>query len=674
MRSRNDRQGSITGLPDGVAEQIAAHELWLASEGGDGEQVNFVGQDLTNKDISKRDLRRSNFERADFSGAFVAGTDFRGAILRLANFKNANVKDVNFTEADLRDANFSDVRGLTAEQLMRANLAGATLPDAVKSFDGLAHVHDSAGIARPLFLLNLAFCIYAIAVISSTTDAAMLTNARSSILPDISTPIPTKGFYYIFPAMLFSVYIYFHVHIEQIIFDIMRLPSVFPDGIPITRKIYPWILLILLARDVSNREKIISDGFSRTRTITNLVVVALAWWLTPLTLALVWLKFLPTHDWYGAIWIILLTIGAVSGGGIGIQSLRLGRTHPGFAEADLNPWRSRIRRGNEVRYALTATIGVFMVAVTYGAFYGARGEGVSALNPKSWSPAMLNAIGLSAFANFKDIEVSTRDSDTNEVRGAELAGRDMAFIIADNAFMEKANLRNANLSGATLQGANLGSADASSANLRSATARDSDFSNANLRGAVLDKSLLNNANFDFATLSEASFVDVNMSAASLHCARANETDFKLSDLRTIRGVKARFDRAEMNGADLTGAKLPFGNFQFAVMSQTTLHSTNFDHADFSNADLSNAIMTSASFREADFTGAIFFESKSAKATQPPSYLPDFSGADLEFAIGVTQSFLDGACGDENTRLPENLFIQTCSGRTIELIESPCPDE
>ena len=299
-----------------VIQRVEAHEQWLASNGEQGQQGDFTGEDLSGIDLRGKNLRqaifeRADLERADLEGASVAGAKFGGAILRLANLRDANVKDTNFTEADLRDADLSEVRGLTAEQLMRANLAGAKLPEPIRSFDGLAHVEATAGIARPLFLLNLILCIYAIAVITSTTDAALLTNAPSSVLPDINTPIPTKGFYYFAPAILLGVYIYFQVHIEQIMQDITRLPVVFPDGIPITRKIYPWIILRLLARNVVGKQKVLSGEVTNLRIFVNLLLIALAWWLTPVTLVLIWLHFIPAHDWYGAIWIIALTVGSV---------------------------------------------------------------------------------------------------------------------------------------------------------------------------------------------------------------------------------------------------------------------------------------------------------------------------------------------------------------------------
>ncbi len=663
-----------------VIQRVEAHEQWLASNGEQGQQGDFTGEDLSGIDLRGKNLRqavfeRADLERADLEGASLAGAKFGGAILRLANLRDSNVKNTNFTEADLRDADLSEVRGLTAEQLMRAKLAGAKLPEPIRSFDGLAHVEATAGIARPLFLLNLILCIYAIAVITSTTDAALLTNAPSSVLPDINTPIPTKGFYYVVPAILFGVYIYFQAHIEQILQDIMRLPVVFPDGIPITRKIYPWIILRLLARNVVGKQKVLSGEVTNLRISVNLLLIALAWWLTPVTLVMIWLKFIPSHDWYGAIWMIALTVGSVSAGGFGIQSLGLGRSHPGFASADLHPWRMKLRRGNVVRYSVTASVGIAMLAITYGAYHGARASGAGAVDPKSWTPVLLKSIGLRAFADFSGVDVSRRAGvDGKGVVGAELAGRDLEFVNARNAYMENADLRATNLTGAILEGANLRSATLSYAILAEVDAKRANFAHANLRGALLNNANLSGANFDFATLSEARLSQANLKAASLRCTRAHLAVFDGADLRSVVAPKARFNQARFVEADLNGGSFTSANFESADLTGANLHRAIFDHARLIYAELSDATMTAASFRHADFTGANLFGVRFAKPTQPPSFYPDFSGADLEFSKGLTQDLLDRACGDDSTRLPDGLSIQSCLPRTPRDPEPSCATE
>lgn len=106
--------------------------------------------DFRGKDLSFEDL-----EEADLSNQNLQGTDFTGANLSRANLENADVREAIFTEADMQDADLTGVIGLTAHQMMRANLAGAKLPEAIAAFDGLDHVEATAGITRPLFILNV---------------------------------------------------------------------------------------------------------------------------------------------------------------------------------------------------------------------------------------------------------------------------------------------------------------------------------------------------------------------------------------------------------------------------------------------------------------------------------------------------------------------------------------
>jgi uncharacterized protein YjbI with pentapeptide repeats len=67
-------------------------------------------------------------------------------------------------------------------------------------------------------------------------------------------------------------------------------------------------------------------------------------------------------------------------------------------------------------------------------------------------------------------------------------------------------------------------------------------------------------------------------------------------------------------------------------------------ADFSSANLRGTRANRANFAGADFR------------------LANLSSADFSGVIGLSRSVLDGACGDENTKLPDGLTVPTCRGR------------
>ena len=68
-----------------VIQRVEAHEQWLASNGEQGQQGDFTGEDLSGIDLRGKNLRqaifeRADLERADLEGASLAGATFRGAI------------------------------------------------------------------------------------------------------------------------------------------------------------------------------------------------------------------------------------------------------------------------------------------------------------------------------------------------------------------------------------------------------------------------------------------------------------------------------------------------------------------------------------------------------------------------------------------------------------------
>jgi len=88
---------------------LAAHALWLTSEGNQGCRANLTGASLAGCELSGRSLRRA---------------DLTGVSLRYATLQGADLSDTNLTNADLREADCSDAR-LDAAILESANVAGA---------------------------------------------------------------------------------------------------------------------------------------------------------------------------------------------------------------------------------------------------------------------------------------------------------------------------------------------------------------------------------------------------------------------------------------------------------------------------------------------------------------------------------------------------------------------
>jgi len=106
------------------------------------------------------------------------------------------------------------------------------------------------------------------------------------------------------------------------------------------------------------------------------------------------------------------------------------------------------------------------------------------------------------------------------------------------------------------------------------------------------------------------------------------------------------------GADLTNTcvkakNLTGANFDGATAVLMCMSYANFTRASFRGTDLSGANLAHATLEDADLTGAIMD-------------ITSIKGTDLSRAKGLTQTQLDQACGDADTRVPAGLTVHLCT--------------
>ncbi|MEZ5813196.1 MAG: pentapeptide repeat-containing protein [Alphaproteobacteria bacterium] len=122
-----------------IALMVKNHSLWVASDGGNGQQLNLSGYDLSHEThIKKYPLSIIIAEDCKFAGLDLEGvsmqsstldkSDFRDCAAYGADFRGSSFKDALFTRADLSHADFSalkvEKKGKSAEY-RPANLTGA---------------------------------------------------------------------------------------------------------------------------------------------------------------------------------------------------------------------------------------------------------------------------------------------------------------------------------------------------------------------------------------------------------------------------------------------------------------------------------------------------------------------------------------------------------------------
>ncbi len=116
---------------------------------------------------------------------------------------------------------------------------------------------------------------------------------------------------------------------------------------------------------------------------------------------------------------------------------------------------------------------------------------------------------------------------------------------------------------------------------------------------------------------------------------------------TNREMKARnFAKARLRQADMSAAVMNRTNFSGGDLRDVNAYAAVMSSANFAGADLTNATFVGAYLEGANFNGA-----KLAGA--------NFSGAEMARAVGLTQTQLNGACGDAMTQLPKGLRLKGC---------------
>jgi uncharacterized protein YjbI with pentapeptide repeats len=637
-------------LRDAPSEQLEkileAHGMWVASRGAQGESADLSGANLQGWDLSGRRLRGARLNGANLQGASLYGTDFR--------------------DADLQDADLSGATGLLTEQLAGANLRRARLPKDVLTGDELASIDGASRTTQTLLFSMLLACVYTWLTIWTTSDAGLLTNRVTSTLPFIGGTIPIVGFFWVVPFVLLGLYLYFHIHLLNLWEGLSRVPAVFPDGRPIDRVVYLW-LLSSLVHTYWMRLRGIGGDPRALLLLQKWFTVLLAWGVVPGTLFLFWGRYLPRHDWAGTVLHILLVAGAIAAG-IGFRRLTTVTLSGRREEATY--W------GKTVVAAVVS--GTLLSLLSLGAIGGIPLDQYTMQHDPHWCapgsppltfwdtivwnclgdedgtpvpptaepisvawigvPWMLNSVRFAPFANFEGgvavapkppSWIGEKKEEIALVEVVDLRGRNLRYAKAFQAFLANAdmrradltaaNLREAELQGARLEGASLVGANLRWAKLRWATLLDAkltetalveaDLRGADLRRADLQWADLTSAQLQAANLQEAQLQWANLSYADLQGYIEPRQDLDILATKHTDVAAEHSDQwtdlagARLAWADLTGAQLQAVNLAKAKLSWANLTTANLRAANLAEAELLGADLSNANLRGANLFGA-----------------------------------------------------------------------
>lgn len=634
----------------------------------DGERV-FSGMRLRDGDLHGahlRDavLRGASLVRVNLAGADLSGVDLSMADLREANLRESMLANASLAGADLREADLAGASGLVAAQLGRANLIRAKLPASVSEFPGLKRLEAAIDGVQKVFLLMLVGCAYAGLTIWSTTDDRLLANLVTSPLPIIGTPIPIAEFYLVAPIVLTGVYVYLGVMLRHVWTGVAELPSVFPDGTALDRRLPVWFLAGWLRTRLPGPQPLLTRAESWLSAF-------LAWWLVPLVLVIFWGRYLPARFLpYTAVHVALLVVATAFG--IALYRLAARTLTADPASFDF----LRRARGPAAGTLVTAfAFGLLSVLGMY-ARPGSRFATFAALiRPEAGLFAELRERQLSARpANWKAAD------GLDPVSGIQLPRSDLRYALARGAFLVKADLQQA-----MAPEVDLGDADLRGARLRGANLREANLVRVDLRDADLGP---------YPTVPERRTIltQARLREANVRGARFSAADLVGADLRDIRGEPERFpwvgerppwdrdrevavdfSRADLKRADLRGSFLPRAvlrdadlqgaNISEAVLVEADLQGTKLQGSQLGRADLRSADLRRADLRGADLGGADLQGADLREATVADAVLDgadlqranlssaDFRGADLRGTRCLTKEQLATALTDGTTKLP-----------------------
>jgi uncharacterized protein YjbI with pentapeptide repeats len=542
---------SASGLAQRIAKEPAADGGEVSGEAPAeplrGARLN--GRDLAGhcfewEVLDGAQLRKANLTGASFDNASLHGADLSGADVSRASFAGAQLANANFRGArglrtvDLRGVDLSQARGIAASAIARRDTTGSKLPPDL--LEALVPVSDASRNARTVFQVMLLGCLYCALTVWSTTDQQVVMNVGQVKLPILDIQFNLGGFFIIAPVLLLLSLVYLHLYLRHVWEGAARLPAYFPDGTSLSARSSPWIMSALIDRypalDVPARTQVADDEEfpppARARLVAwgqELIALSLGFWTIPLTIGLFAWRMLTRQDLDDTLrHVLFVWVSIMLAGGFQFSMIRTLRT------PHLRPKAERHKQAvpaSTVRWigcAVTVLLGAatYFVAMTDG---GLRmfAPVLPKAPPEATAQSTLAATAVKPALPKKELEApppeETKGDDEPEIAEhvQEWVGRDKLNFASrslvgakgDDAFLNFANLTNADLSLAMLQRATLRNAELNCAKLREAHLDEAFLGDAKLGKADLTGAFLNGAMLGGADLSEAVLSAVDLSGA-----------------------------------------------------------------------------------------------------------------------------------------------------------------
>jgi len=413
------------------------------------------------------------------------------------------------------------------------------------------------------------------------------------------------------PLLLLGLYVYFHIYLQRLWEELAYLPAIFPDGRPLDKKAYPWLINgIIRVYFIRLR-----DEFLHLSRIQVVLSMMLAWGAIPVTIISFWVRYLPRHDWIGtSLHIFILvssTISGVSFYHLACATLEDHGVKRLFPKTDLKKVIFR------KYFYLSLGLSCIFLVISLGAINGVPSSN-KAYGIRTWVPRIFMFFKYNLFADLQNTDFEEVNLRQTQFQGANF----------HNANLQKTNLGEANLRWTYFWEANLQKADLQGADLRKSNLHGADLKEANLLGACLEDASLWGAQLQKAKLWVAKLQNADLQWANLQDAELQWADLQEAKLQRSNLEQVNFYKANLMSAHLQGACLKRANLQ-----ETNLQEANFQGANLQGANLRKANLHSANFQKANL-----------------------AGADLSGTTNLTEKQIKFAILDETTLLPEYLKV------------------
>lgn len=240
----------------------------------------LIEADLQEAFLNKAFLAKANLTKATLIEAVLDDADLSRAMLEEANLDKASFRKANLTYAKLRKATIADTH------FGMAVLTGASMPAVLKDFkDSLSNVAEVSQNAKTIYFWMLGMCAFSLLTNATNTNEQSMTVDFELPLPVLGSKVPGLLFFTVAPFLTLGVFSYLHIYLFHLWDLVTGLPAYFSDGLPLKRKIYPWMINLIVEnwRSTSENQKN-TKSFFRYENFRKGVIVFLVWGLAPLTM------------------------------------------------------------------------------------------------------------------------------------------------------------------------------------------------------------------------------------------------------------------------------------------------------------------------------------------------------------------------------------------------------